>query len=245
MFYLHSIGNLGDFLNCMPVMSGLHKKYGKLNFFVTHKLKQFKGFYEFMMYQGIFNDVKFDDEMMVPYGAIFINPWDAREDKNNPMRPLETCRFENNLIDRYKIQFDVDDDFTIKFPDRNLPVATDRNYVGDRWSSPNIDTRRPTRVLEMSGMFNDCVWLDYNTDLLTNCYYIHKSPLPLYTTFTGISILADLLKKEMKVFWGDDLRNWDNKTIEYSYQKHFYQDRKSELIYIGDWLTKPDDRGYN
>lgn len=237
MFYLHSIGNLGDFLNCMPVMSGLSKQYGMLDFVVTHKLRQFKGFHELMLSQGIFNTVSFDDEVTPDPGSIIINPWNAREDKTNPDRPLETCRFENNLKDIYGITVDVDDDFELKIPDMVVKVGK-LNYVGDRWDSPVIDTRRPTRVLRASGKFAGCEWLDYNNDLLTNAYIIKHSPMPLYTTFTGVSILADLLKKDMIVFWGDDLRNWDNKTIDYSYRKHFYQNRNSKLVYIGDWLPE-------
>lgn len=237
-FYLHSIGNLGDFLNCMPVMSGVHNKYGKIDFIVTHKLKQFKGFRDFLMYQGIFNTVEYDDDTLPPHDCIIVNPWNARETKGNPNRPLETCRFENNLVDMYKLEFDVDDDFVIKYPDCDVHVS-DLPYVADRWSSAVIDKRRATWVLESSGNFTNNSWLDYGNDILTNCYIIKKSVHPLYTTFTGVSVLADLLKKDMYVFWGDELLNWDNKTIDYSYKKHFYQDRFSKLVHLSNPLSIP------
>lgn len=236
MFYLPHIGNLGDFLNCMPVMSGLNKKFGKYDFIVTHKLKQFKGFHEFMMYQDLFTSVTFDDEVN-PNDMMVVNPWNAREEKGNPNRPLETCRFENNLKDRWNINFEVDDDFVLKVPDLNFYCGS-LPIVADRWTSPAIDTRRPTEVLRSSGKFDNCQWLDYNNDLLTNSYIIKNTSNVMYTTFTGVSVLGDLLNKEMIVFWGDDIKNWDNKPIEYSYQKHFYGNRNSKLMYIGDWLTR-------
>lgn len=216
-------------------MSGLHKAYGKQDFIVTHKLKQFNGAKKFLEYQDLFSNVLFDDEVSVPKEAMIVNPWGAREVKNNPNRPLETCRFENNLKDHYNLKFEVDDDFELKFPESNVAIY-EGPLVADRWRSPTIDERRPTEVLWTSNKFNGCEWLDYKRPLLENCYIIKKTPGVMYTTFTGVSILGDLLNKEMKVFWGDDIRNWDNKTIEYSYQKHFYQDRNSELVYLGDWL---------
>lgn len=215
-------------------MSGLQKTYGKQTFVVTHKLKQFNGIKEFLEYQDIFHSIIFDDEIIVQQNAIVINPWNAREVKGNPNRPLETCRFENNLKDHYNLEFEVDDNFEIKFPESNITLY-EGPLVADRWTSPVIDTRRPTGVLESSGKFRGMEWLDYRRPLLENCYIIKNTPGVMYTTFTGVSVLGDLLNKEMIVFWGDDIRNWDNKPIEYSYQKHFYQDRKSKLVYLGDW----------
>lgn len=236
MYYLHSIGNLGDFLNCLPVMSGLKNKFGKQTFIVTHKLKQFKGFKEFMMYQDLFEDVLFDDEVSVPQQSLIINPWNAREDKQNPSRPLETCRFQNNLLDHYNVDVEVDDEFVIKFPYMDNASITLGPLVADRWTSPVIDTRRSTELLRSSGKFDNCTWLDYSRPLLENCFIIDTTPNVMYTTFTGVSVLGDLLKKDMIIFWQDELKNWDNKTIEYSYQKHFYQDRNSKLVYLDDWL---------
>lgn len=215
-------------------MSGLKNRFGKQVFCVTHKLKQFNGIKDFLKYQDLFSDVVFDDEVSVPQTSIIINPWNAREDKGDPNRPLETCRFENNLKDKYNLDFEVDDSFELKFPEFNIAIY-DGPLVADRWTSPVIDTRRPTGVLESSNKFRGKEWLDYRRPLLENCYIIKKTPGLMYTTFTGVSILGDLLNKEMIVFWGDDIRNWDNKPIQYSYEKHFYQNRRSKLVYLNEW----------
>jgi hypothetical protein len=50
------------------------------------------------------------------------------------------------------------------------------------------------------------------------------------TTFTGIAILADLMLKETMIFYPKELEFWDNKPIQYSFNQHFYRDRRSELI---------------
>ena len=47
--------------------------------------------------------------------------------------------------------------------------------------------------------------------------------------------IADLLNKDQLVLWGEDIRNWDNKPIEYSFQKHYYGNRNSKLLYLGDF----------
>ena len=65
-------------------------------------------------------------------------------------------------------------------------------------------------------------FLDYNNTLMTNAYLIKNSPLPFVSTFTGISNVADLLNHQQMVLWGEDIRDWDNKPIEQSFEKHFY-----------------------
>lgn len=61
--YLNSTGNLGDFLNALPVISGLVKENGKIDFVIRPELKKFKGIKEFLMYQDLFSDVNFEDEI--------------------------------------------------------------------------------------------------------------------------------------------------------------------------------------
>jgi hypothetical protein len=70
---------------------------------------------------------------------------------------------------------------------------------------------------------------------MRNAYIIKNSKHPFVSTFTGISGVADLLNKQQVVLWGDDIRNWDNKPISYSFEKHFYGNRNSKLMYLGDF----------
>lgn len=242
--YVSQTDALGDFLNCLPVLSGLNKRFGKYELIIKSRSKRFKGLKELLMYQDLFTSVSFDDEIL-PYGdIIMMNNWDYREEGNNPDRPTETCRYKNWLDDNYDLDFEVDDDFELKVPNLNLSI-TDDFYVGDRWSHPMTDTRRSSNVfsyLKTKGF----QFLDYDDDLITNAYKIKFSSKPFITNLTGISILSDLLKKETYIIWKPEdfnveFRNgkdiiWDNgKNINQIFHKHFYLNRNSKLIEENDF----------
>lgn len=229
---LNCTANLGDFMNAMPVLSGLVKKFGKVEFIIRGEMKKFNGIREFLMYQDLFTDVIFDDEIfMYQMNCMMLSSW-TREDRNSPIRPIETCRYENWIRDNYQIDFDVDDDFVLKVEELNVPVDQSMPYGGDRWSGPNIDGRRGSWTLKHLANIN---FLDYNDSLMLNAYKIKNSKHPFISTFTGISGIADLLNKDQLVLWGEDIRNWDNKPIEYSFMKHYYGNRNSKLLYLGDF----------
>ena len=239
--YLKSTANLGDFLNVMPVLSGLSIANGNVSIIIRKEMRKFRGIKEFLLYQGIFKDVNFDDEVFFS-GVTELSSW-TREDQNNPNRPIETCRYENWLKDR-GFDFEVDDTFKIRYPDLNKLVDQSKHFVGDRWDAGDIDTRRATKVLSH---MSDCIFIDYTRDLLENCYYIAESNKPFITNLTGISVLGDLLNKEQWIVWksedwnpefrnGKDI-NWDNgKNIDAVFKKHFYTDRKSKLIHSDDLI---------
>jgi len=240
--YLNCTSNLGDFVQSLPVLSGIAKKYGLINFYILGKMRKFFGIKEFLMYQGIFNCVEYDDEeVRVTPPVLVMSSW-TREDKNDPNRPIETCRYENWMKDRYQLQFDVDDNFVIKYPKCNIEIK-DTYYVGDRWNGPEMDERREVNVLSY---LNNYEFLDYKKhDILTNCYIIKESKLPFITNFTGIGMIADLLKKECYVVWkaedwkeefrrGTDI-SWDNgKNINKIFEKHFYLNRQARLVHAND-----------
>lgn len=229
--YLNSTSNLGDFLNALPVLSGLAKIHNKFDFIIKGEMRKFKGIKEFLMYQDIFSSVEFDDEIFVyGDGILQLSSW-TREDRSNANRPIETCRYENWMRDNYKIEFEVDDDFILKVPELNVPIKSGL-YSGDRWNGNNIDTRRKSNILSTLDNVN---FLDYNNTLLENAYLIKHCQPSFISTFTGIAVIADLLNKPQIVLWGDDLFNWDNKPIQLTFEKHFYGNRNSKLTYIGDF----------
>jgi hypothetical protein len=227
---LNCTANLGDFLNVLPVLSGIYKSTGeKVYLIIRRDMRKFKGIRDLLMYQDIFEDVVFDDEVLM-YGVKELSSW-TREDKNDQNRPIETCRYENWLKDNYGMIFYVDDDFILKVPELDMKFD-DVYYCGDRWSGPDIDTRRKSNTLTNIGGVK---YLDYNDDIIENAYIIKHCKSPFISTFTGISVIADLLNKEQIVLWGDELVNWDNKPITYSFEKHYYTNRKSKLLYLGDF----------
>jgi len=236
--YLNGTANLGDFLNGMPVMSGISKTYGKYELTIKKEMKKFKGIKEFLMYQDLFTDVNFDDDVFM-YGEIIqMSSWPIREDKNDPNRPIETCRYENFMKDRYRMEFEVDDDFIVKTPEYDIDVK-DSYYVGDRWAVGEIDTRRETHILSH---LSNCEFIDFDRTMLENAYTIKNLTKPFITNFTGVGMLADLLNKELYCVWkaedwkpehrvGNDV-SWDNgKNIDQVFEKHFYLNRKAKLIH--------------
>jgi hypothetical protein len=238
--YLSGTANLGDFLNGLPVMSGISKTYGKYDLIIKHEMKKFKGLKEFLMYQDIFNSVEFDEDIFFT-GAINMSSWPIREDKNDPNRPIETCRYENFMKDNYQLKFQVDDDFIVKTPNYDITVK-DAHYVGDRWSVGNIDTRRETHVLSH---LKDCEFIDFNRPMLENAYIIKNLKKPFITNFTGIGMLADLCNVPLYCVWkaedwkpefrvGDNVSWDDGKDINRVFEKHFYLNRKAKLVHANE-----------
>ena len=239
--YLNCTANLGDFVQSLPVLSGVAQKYGKIDFLIRDDMKKFKGIKDFLMYQDIFNSVEYFSDVFVYGNIMILSSW-TREDKGNPNRPIETCRYENWLKDNYNLDFQVDDNFIIKYPQFDIEVDQTKSYCGDRWNGPDIDDRRECNVLSY---LNNVNFLDYNDCLLKNCYIIGESKLPFITNFTGIGMISDLMNKETLVVWkaedwkpefrnGNDV-SWDNgKNINKVFEKHFYLNRKARLVHAND-----------
>lgn len=242
--YLSSTANLGDFLNGYPVISGLVKKFDEpMELVIKKEMRKFKGIKEFLMYQGIFSKIHFDDEIIIYGDNMYqLSSW-WHETKNNPDRPTETCRYENFVKDNYKIDFEVDDDVEIKFPTLDIDIDPDVLYFGDRWDVGDIDKRRECHLFKKFIGQTKIDYINYDNDLLTNCYIIKNCKDPFISNFTGVGILADLLKKETWIVWraedwNEEFRtddgdiSWDNgKNIKEIFEKHMYQNRKCSLIH--------------
>ena len=236
--HINCTANLGDFSNALPVISGLYKSLNeKITLIIRPEMRKFNGIKEFLKCQPMIKDVNFSDEVFA-YGTnvIDMSSWTRLYKVKD--RPMETCAYENWVKDRFGIQFEVDDDFQIEVPYREVEL-TDKVIIGDRWSNkqdPSIDARRNTNVVENGAQPNPdkVIYLDYSKDLLYNCNLIKQSSKPFVTTFTGIGIIADLMNKETIVCWDEDMRVWDGKPVEYDFERHYYTDRKSKLVHVKD-----------
>jgi len=239
--YLSGTANLSDFLNGMPVMSGISKSYVKYDLIIKKEMRKFNGIKEFLMYQDLFTDVVFEDDIFLYGDVINMSSWPIREDKNDPNRPIETCRYENFMKDNYGMEFEVDDDFVVKTPEYDIKIK-DTYYVGDRWAIGDIDSRRETHILSH---LKNCEFIDFNRPMLENAYIIKNLTKPFITNFTGVGMLADLLNKELYCVWkaedwkpehrvGNDV-SWDNgKNINQVFEKHFYLNRKAKLVHASE-----------
>lgn len=232
-------GNVGDTLNVMPVLSGLYKSTGhKISLTVRDKMKMFNGFREFMQMQKCICALKFESEVTLDNTYQMLGLVDEFTKHEN--RPWETVRLEEFFRSRYSTEFEVDDDFVLSV-DETVEFMPSGTLVGDRMNHKDMDQRRLSGVLKDSGKFDKCWFLDYNQPMAVNAAYLKHTTKPIITTFTGISTIADLLKKETYILWGDDLKDWDNKPIEYSFNKHFYRDRKCKLMHLNDFTFNDED----
>lgn len=231
--YLECTTNLGDFLNVLPVLSGIFKTYGKVVFIIRDEMSRIKGFKEFLSYQDIFEGVYYASEQSIDESIMRICSI-YRESNNRDIRPLETCRYENYIKDNYGLKFDVDDNFVFKVKElRNIDIDLNNTiYAGDRWLDNLSDPRRSSWVLSTIPGLS---FLNYENSMMVNAYIIKNSKRPFVSTFTGISNVADLLDKEQIVLYTDEIKFWDNKPIQYSFEKHYYKNRKSRLVYINDF----------
>lgn len=235
--YSPRIHNLGDFAHCLPALSGLYKHTGeKISFGICDRLQRFIGIKELLKLQEMFGDVYFMHEKILSEKYLVID--DTGRDSDENINAMAAYRHLNFLNDNYKIDIKIDNDFELFVPEFQQTHEYDHNHlIGDRWSpnqAPDVDDRRKSDLLRSSGLFNDekFKYLDYNENLVYNCSLIKHNPNPLYTTFTGIGILADLMNKETYILYDDDVAMWDGKPIEYSYNLHYIKNRKSKLRYI-------------
>lgn len=232
--------NLGDFLNVMPVFSGLAKSLGDtIRLIVSDQHKKINGFKEFFLYQPMFEQVLFRSEVIGmeenTYTIVAYSQEEFKHLTERPNRPIETMRHEKFVRDNYPhLNFEVDDGLILETS--WVDYARNMIIVGDRWSSV-VDTRRSWNVLEDSGHFNDETkfqFLDYSRPLMENAALMKSSTQPFVGTFTGSGMLADLLGLENYCLWDDSMIGWNGAPIEYSYWKHYYGDRANEMFHVND-----------
>lgn len=238
--YSPRIHNLGDFAHCLPVLSGLYNHFGeKISFGICDRLKRFNGIRELLLCQEMFSDVFFVSDRPIYEHYLVLD--DTGRDSDENINAMAAYRHLNFLNDNYKLDIKIDNEFILHVPHFfELDEFDEKHLVSDRWSpsdAPDVDNRRKSNLLKSSGLFDDDKYhfLDYNNDLVYNCSLIKYNPNPLYTTFTGTGILADLMNKEVFILYDDDVVNWDNKPIQYSYDLHYIKNRKSKLRYIKDF----------
>lgn len=233
------IHNLGDFANCLPALSGFYKLTGrKMSFSICDRLQRFRGLKELLLLQEMFCEVKFMYEETSYSNFILIDEQDSEENDNNI--PISTFKYANSIRKVYGIKFDIDEEFELNVPKLNIDFMQDKILVGDRWSSneaPDVDTRRYSYMLRDSEILRNLRthYLDYTKDLMYNCSLIKHNKNKFITTFTGIGILADLMRKNQYIIWGDDLYNWNNRPIQHSFDTHYFKNRNSKLVYIKDF----------
>ena len=235
--YSPRIHNLGDFAHCLPALSGLYNMFQtKISFGICDRLQRFNGIKDLLLHQDMFGEVFFMSERPVCDHYIIVD--DSGGDSNENINAMAAYRNVNYINDNYHLGIEIDNDFELKVPFFwELDYQHTKSIVGDRWSpsdAPDVDDRRKSNLLKDSGLFPEdkFFYLDFRDNLVYNCSLIKYNPNPLYTTFTGIGILSDLMNKETYILYDDDVAMWDGKPIEYSFNLHYCKNRKSKLRYI-------------
>ena len=126
------IANLGDFANCLPVLSGLYKQLNdRFHFVICDRLQRFKGIRELLLCQHMFEEVSFVSEgKFDPNNCLLID--DTGHFENTGNVPMVTTSYANFIRDTYKIQFEIDTDFELMVPWACDSYHTDKIIVGDR-----------------------------------------------------------------------------------------------------------------
>lgn len=225
LFAQHGSSNMGDFLNCLPVLSGIFLEYGPIDLVIQNDMKKFNGFKDLLSYQEMFSSVKLQSEEKSNLKShLWFNSWIQVE--YDGINPIETSRYEKYIKSNYGLSFDTDSLFQLQIP--NLVTKQFDSVVGDRCVKTASDTRRNHNVLRDSQKFSDCYFLDFSR----SCFYnanIMKNCNKFITTFTGIAVMADLMNIPFDLYYTKEFDGWADQSIEYTYKKHFYYTRKSTL----------------
>lgn len=243
--YEPRVENLGDFLNGLPVVSGISKAIGEpVKFVVNPALRKINGFREFMEFQPFISELVYRDEMVImdekSYLTLSYADNEFKELTERPLRPIETMRWKFFVNTYYpQLKWEVDDDLVLQVYDNYMcddPLFNDYYFVGDRWNQV-IDKRRDWEILANSLLFVDgskFFFLPYDKFTIMDCaWHIKFSSKPFISTFTGSGMLGDLLKKETWCVYDDSMIPlWNGMPIEYSYWKHFYKNRNNRLVHI-------------
>jgi hypothetical protein len=179
LFAQHGSSNMGDFLNCLPVLSGIFLQYGPIDLVIQNDMKKFNGFKDLLSYQEIFSSIKFQSEEKSNLKShLWFNSWiDAEYDGTHP---IETSRYEKYIKTHHGLSFNTNPLFELQIPD--LVIKEFDSVVGDRCVKTASDNRRNHNVLKDSQKFSDCHFLDFSRSCFYNANIIKKCNLILCGT---------------------------------------------------------------
>jgi hypothetical protein len=225
LYAQHGSSNMGDFLNCLPVLSGIYKQYGKIDLVIQNDMSRFNGFIDLLSYQDMFNSVTYERETPYIINHIWFNSW-VDGVKYDGINPIETTRYEKYIKIVSGLKFNIDSEFILKIP--YLNVNSFDVVIGDRCPITTTDKRRSCNVIKDFDKFSTATYLDFSHSCIYNANIIKRSN-KFVTTFTGISVLVDLMNIPFDIYYTQEFDGWENQPIEYTYKKHFYTNRQSTL----------------
>jgi len=208
-FYFKVMNDLGSFLYSLPSFYSIYKKYKEpISLILPTRMERFKGITLFLESLDFIEKISYKDNINNEHEYI-CNVQQSSE--NGPTQQVWL-----NFYDHLKkyLNFELDTDFTLipKFIEIDN-IYENKIIVGDRWNySPYLDRRRRSNIIQQTGKFNtnDYHFLDYNQDLLYNVNLIIQNPNTFHTTYTGIATLINMMRKDMVVYWNEEILNFYN-----------------------------------
>jgi hypothetical protein len=190
-------GTLGDFAAIWPALSGLSKVYGPLDFTLPNEYsnKRYNGFAEFFLYQDFVNSLDFlDREADV----------DVQSNPNidvGGMLPTQVHGCHQELQKKLNINFDIDYDFELKIPYRDVPgdiknkyIVVDRVY-GQPLKKHNLFQNKNEYYWIRPTIHNHGFAVDQEGDVMVyNLNVCVQSTKGVKSTVTGLPIVLQYFK---------------------------------------------------
>lgn len=201
---------LGDFANTWPLISEISKQYGPVDISLPKIYEKFLGLKEFLEYQNFINIVDFDDRE----GDIDVQ---AHADESLPIP--KRCHYSAAMM-----QWTIDRELVLKVPDMDIP----EEYL----VKPVVIDRTFNSILKTNGLFisDDYYWLDYSNSIPFNINICFKTTQPIYSTFTGLPIILDLLNIKQTLIWFDDVPG------QQAFDWHYFPERNTQFVYYKDFV---------
>jgi hypothetical protein len=224
--------NLGDYLGVVPVYFALYELLKEpFEILLPLDLKKYRGIEDLFKIQKFCSYCDFIDcgKRYLKFTTLHVDDYDY-----NCSIPKRTLAFKLGLEQSLGIKLNL----TSKKPLLNIPfkeINSNVSFVGDRTlEAYKRDPRRKYNMLKDSGLFNtsDFIFLNYNNSVLSICMDILSSNKPFISTFTGVSVLAHFIGKDIDLYYDKDIEFWENYNIQQTFSHHYYNDGSARLINI-------------
>ena len=231
--------HLGDFFNILPVISKIYKTWHEPIDFVMPRVfkEKFITLREFLEYQPMFNSVAFDDEK--PYHGLQIHGYRRIIDPPEYVGyPDATWRAVVSIGIDHFIHIDPDNEFTLLSPEFEDEIDHSKPLIGERSNHSPEASFRDVFYIKRSGKFDSCNFLDYNDSISYNAWRIRRCTNIFISTFTGVSVMADLLRARHLVLADPSVYKQFPKftaACQGMLDRHYYRDRGSRIIDIEDF----------
>ncbi len=213
-YYHNRLSNVGDFVYCLFVFEYLNRKHS-LTFDLripNNFERRIPGFCDLFRYQPYINSCDYVKNEKN------ISDFTEFDLSNNAYDTFYAQYFVNYFCETLGVECDYNKDFELHIPNltnqEDLDFYSNKIIVGDRMSNA-LDRRRSHHLLRRSCRFegSDYFYVNETFPFLVNCAIIKASKHPFHSTWTGISIIANMMNKELILYYDDQIEQWPKNTV--------------------------------